>query len=356
MSKDESAEISISMTNTKKEMLAAYEELQEQLERERVAQLKPADRVEEKKKEEAVAAADSLATQGIAKEIGGLKSEIGGMLVELSDKLDEELTKYRQVKQAVEAKNVELEEIYEIERSASSLAALIEAQRQKQAAFEEEMETEKAEFEEEMETKHDAWAREQEMHEALVKERNAADKKQREREQEEYAYRLQREQQVAQESYEYEKAKLEREIQFKREEMEKDLAKREKAVSESEAELNDLRAQGNAFPKQLEAAVNEAVQGTTERLTREASMKEELFKKEFTGEQNVLKSRIEALQQTTKEQAEQIANLSAQLQRSYGQVQDIAVKAIEGSAGMKTYGQPSPGMTEAARRQAQPEE
>lgn len=59
------------------------------------------------------------------------------------------------------------------------------------------------------------------------------------------------------------------------------------------------------------------------------------MKKEHEGEQGVLQSRLESLQQTVKEQQEQISRLSSQIDKSYGQVQDIAVKAIEGSGNQR---------------------
>jgi hypothetical protein len=65
-------------------------------------------------------------------------------------------------------------------------------------------------------------------------------------------------------------------------------------------------------------------------LERERKYAVDLLQKEFVGERNVLNSRIEALQLTVEKQTEQIARLSQQLEHSYGQVQDIALKAIEG--------------------------
>ena len=73
-------------------------------------------------------------------------------------------------------------------------------------------------------------------------------------------------------------------------------------------------------------------QEAVERVQREAAMKEELVRKEFEGERNVLNTRIESLEKTVKEQHEQIAKLSQQSEKAYGQVQNIAVKAIEGSS------------------------
>jgi hypothetical protein len=45
----------------------------------------------------------------------------------------------------------------------------------------------------------------------------------------------------------------------------------------------------------------------------------------------VLKARIESLEGIAADQAKQIAELSTGLEKSYGKIQDIAVKAIEGS-------------------------
>jgi len=83
---------------------------------------------------------------------------------------------------------------------------------------------------------------------------------------------------------------------------------------------------------ELQQAVDKAVKEVTARLTEQATGREELMQKEFAGEKNVLLSRIEAAQQTVKEQGEQITRLAGQLDSSRTQVQDIAVKAIESSA------------------------
>ena len=61
-----------------------------------------------------------------------------------------------------------------------------------------------------------------------------------------------------------------------------------------------------------------------------------MLRREFAGEKNVLSTRITALEQTAKEQSDQIARLLAQAEKAYAQVQDIAVKAIEGSSASKS--------------------
>ncbi len=342
----------ITMKNTKKEMLEAYNEVLQQLKERRAAELKPEEAIEEKKVAEAVEVTDALSTEGIVQGVSTLKLEIGRLLSQLSDRLEEEVGKYRQVKQAVEAKQKELQEIYEIEKSALSLAALIEAQHQKREQTEAELAARKEELTQEIETLRAEWEKERQAHEAEIKERDAEERKRRERENEEYRYAFQREQQLAREQFEDEKARLEREIAYRREQMEKELADREKAIAEKETELNELRKQVSAFPKELESAVKQAVKEAVQRVESEAKNREELLRKEFEGERNVLNTRIESLEKTVAEQNGQIAKLSQQVEKAYSQVQDIAVKAIEGTSRSQPVTDLQQLLAEQARKQS----
>ena len=135
--------------------------------------------------------------------------------------------------------------------------------------------------------------------------------------------------------------------------MEAELKLREKAVVEREEELNDLRKKAGAFPKEMETAVTRVIKDTTEKLSLEAKNREELQKKEFMGEKNVLTTRIESLEKTVKEQSEQLARLSQQLEKAYQQVQDIAVKTIEGSSNTKSLATLQQWISEQTRKSPQ---
>jgi hypothetical protein len=322
----------LTLSSSKKEMLAAYNAAIEELEARGEAETKPEQKLKEKEEKQAVQVADTLSTDGIAREIGALRSEVGKMLAQLSDKLEAETEKYDRVKQATAVREQQLKEIYEIEKAASSLTALIQSQAERREQFETDMATRKAELEEEITGTRESWQEEKRDHEAEIKERDEAEKKARTREAEEYKYKTEREKQLLKEQFEYEKARLTREMALKREEQERDLAARQKALADQEADVKQLRERAVTFPAQLTAAVDKAVQEIAARLQRESQVREEMLKKDAEGEKKVLLSRIEALQATCKEQAAQIAKLSGQIEKSYGQVQDIAVKAIEGAA------------------------
>jgi len=343
----------LSMSNTKKEMLEAYSMLLKKLKEKREAELKPEKKIEEKEQKEVVKVAETLSSEGVIKEIGNLKLEIGKNLTQLSDGLEEEVNKFKKIQKAIEVKEEEIKELYEIERSAATLAALIEAQNQKREEFELEMSARKEELNQEIQITREEWQKEKKQYEAEIKERDAAEAKKREREKEEYSYAFNREQQIAKDMFEDEKVKTEKDIRLKKEQMEKELSERERVIAEKEEELSELQRKITAFPGETEVAVNKAVKETAERLTLEAKTREELMRKEFDGERNVLTTRIESLERTVKEQSGQVSHLTEQLEKAYQKVQDIAVKSVEGSSNLKSLSNLQQLLSEQTRKQLQ---
>ncbi len=311
----------ISMTNTKTEMLGAYKALLKQFQEKSQPQVSPETKAEKEKVKEIEQVVDSLSSETIAKEISNLKIDIGKMLGEVSERLENEVNKFRDIQKAIELKKKELEEVYEIENSSATLLALVEAQHQKRKEFESEIETTRLE-----------WDKEKELYEAEVNERDVTETKTREREKEEYLYTLNREQQMAKDKFEDEKAKLEKEIKLKKEQAERELEEREKSVAEREEELNELRKKVSNFPNEMESAINKEIKDIAGKLQMEAKNKEELLRKDFNGERNVLTTQIKSFEQTVKQQSEQITSLSQQLEKAYQKIQDIAVKTVEGKS------------------------
>jgi hypothetical protein len=343
----------LSLSSTKQEMLEAYQVVLKQLEAQREAELKPEKKLEEKKAKEVIQVAESLSSEGIARETSNLKIETGKMLAQISDRLEEEIGKFKAIQNAIVLKEKELQELYEIEKSAVTLAALIESQNQKRQAFELEMAEKKEALSQEIEALRAQREQEKKEYEEEIKERDMTEKKRREREKDDYEYSFKREQKLTKDKFEDEKSKLEKEIQIKKEQMESELKEREKVVAEKEEELNELRKKVSTFNKELETAVSKAIKETTDRLSLEAKNREELQKREFIGERNVLTTRIESLEKTVKEQSEQISKLSQQLEKAYQQVQEIAVKTIEGSSTIKSFANLQQWVTEQVRKSSQ---
>lgn len=342
-----SGERKLSKLNTKQEMLDAYNTLLRQLQEKDKTDLKPQLEQEKKKSKEIIALADSLSSESVFQEISVLRVETGNVLTQLTDKLEDEVQKYRNIKEAIEIREKDLKEIYEIEKESQTLAALIESQNAEREKLETELGNRKDELEKEIQSLSEEWENEKKVYEAQIKEREADDLKARQRAKEEFEYTFKRDKQLAKNQFEDEMSKLERESEIKREQQEKELTEREQIITANESRLNKLQELVDNFPKEMEASINKAIKETKERLLSEANNREELLKKTFDGERNVLNATVEALERTTKEQKEQILRLSQQLEKAYQKIEDIAVKTVGGSFDIKSV------VTEEVRKQTQ---
>ena len=334
----------LSMKNTKKELLDAYHEMLKKLHEKENAQLRPEQKLKEKKEDSILKAVAGISADGVIQETSRLKQEIGGMLNKLTDRLTAEVNKFDQVQLAIEIKERELKEIYEIEKAAATLAALIETQRQEKLRFEEEMAHKQASLTREIEATKLQWQKEKADYQAEIKEQQEQEAKNRKRQKEEYQYAFEREQQLARDKFEYEKDKLqvekqalENQMKAMKEQTEKELSEREMQINSREKEFESLQAQVAEFPRKLEAAVAKAVEESNRRIELETKYQKDLLQKEFEGQRNVLTAKIQSLEKTVQEQNEQITKLSAQQDAAYQKIQDVAVKAIEGASKASSF-------------------
>ena len=129
----------ISTYNTKKEIFEAFNLLKKRFEEQAKAELKPEKVKKEREEKEIVKIADKAASESAINRINNLKIEIGNELSDISGKLETETKQYNTINNAMKIKEKELEELFEIEKSAFALAALIEAQKLKKLEYENEM-------------------------------------------------------------------------------------------------------------------------------------------------------------------------------------------------------------------------
>ena len=86
-----------SLKSTKQELLDAYNEMRQQLEEKDKTQLKPEQKVQEKKEAQVLAAVQATTADGVIQKINQLKQEMARTLSDLGDKLAAEVEKYNQV-------------------------------------------------------------------------------------------------------------------------------------------------------------------------------------------------------------------------------------------------------------------
>jgi hypothetical protein len=319
----------------RQQMLEALAETEKTVAERRDADVRPEEKAEAKSVATAVAVAEDLSTRGVVESIGELRGTISKTLAGISDRLEELVQRYVQLQRAIAVKDQELKEIYEIQRSANTLTALFEAHESKKSAMETELTAARADLQKEIDAMRQQWDLERKQRETENKEKDAAEAKRREREKMEYVYSFTREQQQARDAFADESARTEKKMAEEKAAFEKDHAQREQSLAAREQETAALRAKVEAFPRELEAAVAKAVKDVTTRLTQESTTREEFLKREHVGEKNVLTTRITSLEHTVQEQSQRLTALLAQAEKAYAQVQEIAVRAVEGSGAAK---------------------
>lgn len=100
-------------------------------------------------------------------------------------------------------------------------------------------------------------------------------------------------------------------------------------LENQEKELNKLKKQVEEFPVQLEKAVKQAVDFARVEEQARAKVAKDLMEKQVEGERTVAKLKIDTLEKTSKDQAEEIRSLKTQFDRATAQVKDIAVSVID---------------------------
>ncbi|HXJ94318.1 MAG TPA: hypothetical protein VMT20_15835 [Terriglobia bacterium] len=269
-------------------------------------------------------AVDGLSVEKVANRISGLGLEVSKALSQVSDELIQEVNRLAAVREAVALEQKEIERVHKIDVAATALDQLVQDYSRQKEQLEAEIAAQRA-----------AWQEETRQAERDRKEQEEALKKQRQREIDDYEYRKALERKRAQDKYEEETKLQEKANKEKQEALEKSWRERESALKGAEEELQRLRKEAEEFPARLrqeaERAAAEAARATEQKLSQQTL----LLSKESEAEKRLAELRIKALEETITRQSGQMVALEKQLEDAKRQVQEIAVKAIEGASGAR---------------------
>ncbi|MBD1845881.1 hypothetical protein H6F89_21215 [Cyanobacteria bacterium FACHB-63] len=332
--------------NTKVEILSAFDELLKQkkaLEEQLLAKpVEPASngKTNGKAPPEPTIAPTIAPQQKMETIITGLNQlqlGFGGAVSDLSEKLTLEVLKLQELQQAVVEEAQQLETLHNLQAEDCTVEALIQQYEDSSKTFSEERRQRQETLNQEITQARKAWAKEQEEHRRSVKERNEILTKTQRRDGEEYTYTLNLERKLSNDQYEQEKTRLYRELEELQQTQQKQWAEREKTVRDRESQYAELKAKVEAIPKELEAAVKRAKEEGKGIANQQARVKADLMAKEIEGQKRTYELQIQSLLETIQAQENRIQTLSNQLDGALKQVQDLAVKAIEGSASVSSF-------------------
>src|SRR6266849_3106323 len=270
---------SVRAKRSKAEMQQEFAEIQEQVESAREAADAKAEGAARLHAAEVRQGAEGITVEAVVQKISGLGLEVGKALADISEQLTQEVKVLATLREAAVLERKELEQLHKIDVTATALDQMVQDYaREKQRA------------EAEIGAQRQAWEEESARMERERKEQDDNLKKQRQREAE---------------------------------------------LKGRDDELTHLRKEAEGFPARLQ---NEAETAAL-RVRRETEAKFEqevlVLKKDADTEKRLAELHVRTLEETLARQAAQIVTLEKQLVEAKQQVQDIAVKAIEGASGSK---------------------
>ncbi len=250
--------------------------------------------------------------------------EISKALAELSAKLVEEVERLSAVREAVGLERVELERLHKIDVAATALDQMVQDHAREKERLDAEIAEQRA-----------AWERESGDVERERKEQEDNLKKARAREIEEYEYKKNLERKKAQDKYDEDQRVQEKKNKERQETLEKNWQQRETALKEQEQELLRLRKEAQDFPETVKTESEKAAALASKAAERKFEQEILLLGKEADTEKRLSSLQVKTLEDTIAGQTAQIAALQKQVEEAKQQVQDIALKAIEGASGAK---------------------
>jgi hypothetical protein len=267
-----------------------------------------------------------------------LQVGFGGAVSHLSEQLISEASTLEKLREEITKQIQELEELHNLDNiEEDTLDTLIKTYQESEKTFTEEFTERKEILEQELADLQKTWQKEQENKQREIRERNENYLTTKQREGEEYNYNLQLQRQLDQENHEQQITQLYKDLEETRKTQEKQWEEREKTIADREKQYAEAKQKVEEFEAKLETEIKRGKEEGKGIGYYQAKVKADLRNKEIEGEKQNYQLRIQALETTIANNEARIAKLSQQLEASLKQVQDLAVKAIEGTSSRNSY-------------------
>jgi hypothetical protein len=284
------------------------------------------------KNKEVVTKAASYTVDTIVKGMADLQLEFGTIVTGLADRLTLEVEKLTEAKQAIEIEQQHYKELQKIAVVADALYIQTQEHQQSLKSIDRQSLNHQEELGKEQEIVRKNWEQTDREYAEKQAEIAAALAKERQKEQDEFLYKVTRDRQLQGDAYAETKRTQEREIAASDRDRQKQWKEREKFLTDNQKLLEANQTKMAAFPAELEEAIKKAREEAIKETSSDAKVRADLFEKEWEGNKQNYEMKIESLDRVVERQAEQIAAMTAQLQAVMNQAQSLAMKAFETSA------------------------
>ena len=270
-------------------------------------------------------------------QFNGLKSQFADAANDLQQQLVDKATQLQNLHQQTQFYIGDLHDLHQIEVNEQSLAELM-------TKYETTIETQQEILAEEQLTCTDIideqrqqWHQQQQQQRETLKEAEKERKKQRQRDQQEFQYDCDQQHQKDADDFEQQQKIYTDKLKAKEEQHQQDWAEKETLLSEQEQKAQKITKQAESLEHELEQAVKKAEEEGYGIAKVNVNNKASLLEKEYEGQERLFALKIDNLQHTLGKQDKQIQELSKQLSITQKQAQDLAVKALEGTANASSF-------------------
>lgn len=338
----------VNSKSTKTEILAAYHQLEQEKAEllAKIQQMPPTPKtasipVKTAPEKPAMTPPNLVIPSDIKQTIASLetiKLTFGNSVSNLSEKLIAQATKLAQVKSELESEINQLKALHNIDEiTETTLDDLIQEYENNAKNFSDELSLQQEYLQQQILELTQNWQKQKEIHRREIQEKNDNYQKEKSRNEQDYQYNLRQERQLGQEQFEQQQQHLFKELATSKQQQEKIWQEKEELISKKEQEYAEVKRQVRDFDEQLKAKIKQGENEGKGIGNYQVKVKADLRNKEIEGEKMNYLLRIESLQDTINNNQDRIAHLSRQLEAALKQVQDLAVKAIEGTSNRNSY-------------------
>ncbi|MBD2776111.1 hypothetical protein [Iningainema tapete] len=289
------------------------------------------EEAEKAKSQQILETASTYTVDSILKGVADLQLEFGGIVNSLSEKLAQENSKLDELNRAIEIEQQNLQELQKIRIVADTLDIVTQEHQEKLKTLEQDTASKRETLEKEIALKRKDWQQEQLEYETAVKLYDEELAKKRQREEEEYQYKLENSRKINTNTYDSKKRTLERELQESTQTKEKTWVEREKIITQQQPLLQEYQKKVLGFTNEIEEAIKKAREEAIKETSQKAKIEADLAEKDWESMKQSYEIKIQSLEENIKKQLEQIEGISTQLQTALKQAQDLALRAFNGS-------------------------
>ncbi|MCC0175615.1 hypothetical protein I4641_01300 [Waterburya agarophytonicola K14] len=315
--------------DNKDAILAAFDRLlnQYQISESKIATKE--EEAEKNKNQQLLKKTVNYTADNIINGMASLQLSFGSAVNGLADNLTIESNKLDELQKVIAVEQEYLQQLNQVRLVADALHILNLEHQEKIESLQAKTSQEKETIEQEVAQSKKYWKKEQDEFEVRVKESAELLAKEREEEEADYQYELDRQRTIENDEYEESQRLQTRELVEQEAVNSQDWAEREKYLADNKPEFIKNQEQIDGFEAKLKEEYNKAKGNAIKEADNKYKVEAELQEKEWSGNQQGYELKIESLTVVIERQTQQITEITAQLQEVNTQAQNLAMQAFQ---------------------------